>query len=161
MRQFGHLKTPERDVLPSHLALQSMNHQTWKSTSGLFNDVSNTYSMSKLCSEDCVGTLFMSFIKKGQVLPKYQACGASHYYLLLWVNGAPLTIQIWCLPGTKNNLARKIIQSSTTWSQDFNSTNAVTTAEESAGVGRLLTSASHAFSILYVKSHNMNANLRK
>ena len=73
------------------------------------NDVPDKYSMSKLCSEDSISvsrqfshkfhTFFQRFIVKGEVLgpvdhyywkKEYQARGAPHYHMLLWIKGAPV-----------------------------------------------------------------------
>jgi hypothetical protein len=73
------------------------------------NDVPKSYSISKLCTEDPISvsrqfshkfhTFFQQFILGGEVLghvdhyywkKEYQARGASHYHVLLWVRGAPV-----------------------------------------------------------------------
>ena len=73
------------------------------------NDVSDSYPNGKLCTEDPVSVsrklsqkfhdFFQTVILKGQVLgpvahhffkKEYQARGAPHYHILLWIEGAPV-----------------------------------------------------------------------
>ena len=73
------------------------------------NDVSESYPIGKLCTEDPISVtrkfeqkfheFFSTVILKGEVLGKvnhyfvkkeYQAQGAPHYHLLLWIDGAPV-----------------------------------------------------------------------
>ena len=73
------------------------------------NDVPDSYPIGKLCTEDPVSVsrkfsqkfhdFFQTVIIKGQVLgcvshyffkKEYQARGAPHYHILLWIDGAPL-----------------------------------------------------------------------
>ena len=73
------------------------------------NQVPSSYSISKLCTEDPVSvsrkfsskfhSFFQTVLLKGEVLGKvdhyywkkeYQARGAPHYHMLLWINGAPV-----------------------------------------------------------------------
>ena len=73
------------------------------------NDVPQNYSIGKLCTEDPISVsrqfshkfhaYFQELIVKGQVLgpvshyywkKDYQARGAPHYHVLLWINGAPV-----------------------------------------------------------------------
>ena len=70
------------------------------------NNVPDSYPIGKLCTEDPVSVLrkfshdfFQTVIIKGQVLgcvshyffkKEYQARGAPHYHILLWIDGAPV-----------------------------------------------------------------------
>ena len=73
------------------------------------NDVPEKYNMSTLCTEDPISlsrqfsqkfhAFFQQVLVKGEVLGKvdhyiwkkeYQAHGAPHYHLLLWIEGAPV-----------------------------------------------------------------------
>ncbi len=73
------------------------------------NNVSSTYNIGKLCAEDPVSVsrkfslkfhaFFRTVILKGQVRGKvdhfywkkeYQARGAPHYHVLLWIRDAPV-----------------------------------------------------------------------
>jgi len=73
------------------------------------NEVSDTYPTSKLCTEDPISVsrkfsqkfrdFFTTVLLNGQVLGKvthyfwkkeYQARGAPHYHVLLWIEGAPV-----------------------------------------------------------------------
>ncbi len=72
------------------------------------NDVPPSYNIGKLCTEDPVSVSrkfsskfhsFQTVLVKGEVLGKvnrfywkkaYQAHGAPHYHMLLWINDAPI-----------------------------------------------------------------------
>lgn len=73
------------------------------------NDVPDNYPIGKLCTEDPVSVtqkfdqkfknIFSTIILNDQALGKishyfikkeYQACGAPHYHLLLWIDDAPI-----------------------------------------------------------------------
>ena len=73
------------------------------------NDVSPSYDIGKLCTEDPISVsrkfslkfhaFFRTVVVKGEVLGKvehfywkkeYQACGAPHYHVLLWIGDAPV-----------------------------------------------------------------------
>ena len=69
------------------------------------NDVPDSYPTSKLCVEDPISVsrkfsqkfhdFFQTVILKGDVLGRinyyfyYQAQGAPHYHMILWIDGAP------------------------------------------------------------------------
>ena len=73
------------------------------------NNVSPSYNIGRLCTEDPISVsrkfslklhaFFRKVILNGEVLGKvdhfywkkeYQACGAPHYHVLLWIRGAPV-----------------------------------------------------------------------
>ena len=73
------------------------------------NNVPSSYNIAKLCTEDPVSvsrkfsskfhSFFQTVLVKGEVLGKvdhfywkkeYQARGAPHYHMVLWINGAPV-----------------------------------------------------------------------
>ena len=73
------------------------------------NDVPPSYNIGKLCTEDPISvshkfslkfhSFFQRVLMKGEVLgtvdhyywkKEYQACGAPHYHVLLWIKDAPV-----------------------------------------------------------------------
>ena len=74
------------------------------------NNIPSSYIIGKICTEDPISvsrklslnfhTFFKTVLLKGEVLgtvehfywkKEYQACGAPHYHVLLWIKDAPIT----------------------------------------------------------------------
>ena len=93
----------------SHSAVQNMTPLISQHTSEKLNNVPSEYDIGKLCTEDPISVsrkfslkfhaFFRIIIQKGAVLgtvdhfywkKEYQARGAPHYHILLWIRDAPV-----------------------------------------------------------------------
>ena len=115
------------------------------------NNVPFTYNIGKLCAEDPISVsrqfslkfhaFFNTVLLKGSVLgeinhfywkKEYQARGAPHYHVLLWIKHAPI-IGVDDSTVVLNWITNHItwsIQNYTGWSYDIKCTNVVHTVKE-------------------------------
>ena len=126
------------------------------------NDVPPTYNIGKLCTEDPISVsrkfslkfhaFFKTVLLKGEVLgtvehfywkKEYQARGAPHYHVLLWIKDAPVigrddpdVVLSWMQERItcKKFLTNRVILSCTVWSQGTSCTSAVGIASASESV---------------------------
>ena len=116
------------------------------------NKVSDSYPISRLCTEDAVSvsrlfshqfhSFFQTVIIKGEVLGRatdyfckeeYQSRGAPHYHILLWIEGAPVAGTVedevvlkWIqekLPAAYQK--KRAILNYTSWSPSNSTTNVI------------------------------------
>ena len=119
---------------------------------GKVNNVRDSYPIGKLCTEDPISVsrkfsqkfhnFFRTVILNGKALgtvahyffkKEYQARGAPHYHILLWIDGAPwqgrMTTMWYCSGSRKGSPAafptRPPTQGCTSWSPNTSITNAV------------------------------------
>ena len=122
------------------------------------NDVSDSYPTGKLCTEDPVSVsrkfshdFFQTVILKGQVLgpvahhffkKDYQARGAPHYHILLWILWQVRMMMMWCCGGFRRGSLAVFLRKTATpscinWSRSTSTTSATITVDGGNGLRAL------------------------